>query len=150
MHMDYPDTADACEAVASSLRRDFPAAIFELSYHVRGQPHAQHHISHTHELAQILQRCTERFPGVRVYYTPHQAYGMVCLMECWCHHHEEPGMPKECQCDTLHNRSCIAIILHEQAGVPMLAGRHKPPGDPREHTTPPRPWRAEEAENHKH
>jgi hypothetical protein len=136
MLADYARPEDACNDILTNLRRDFPDAVFELTYHVRGQEHAQHHIGRPHGLDVVLHRYLDNFPGMRVFYTPHHPYGMVCVAECWCDSCQTSN--GECACSERGNHSCLAIIVHSQHNTDTLIGRCKPP----EGT--PHPWRAEE------
>jgi len=148
MHADYPDALDACAAAAENIRRDFPAAMFELTFHVRGQPHGQRHVGSSQEIAGILERCIAGFRGARVYYSPHHRYGLICLIECWCRRDGQEELCEDCRCGAVHNRSSIAIILCEHDGRSMLVGGPRTPADRHgEHDTP-RPWRAEEGPRH--
>ena len=138
MHADFPDAAHACAVFAGYIQRDFPDAVLEVTFHVRGQAHAQHHLNHSHELGPLLERCTQHFRGMRVYYTPHHPYGLICVMECFCPDEFETGASSPCTCNARHNRSSIAVIIHSHKDKLQLMGNRQPP-------TPPRhPWRAEE------
>lgn len=148
MRFDYTDAAQACAEIAGFIRRDFPADTLEITYHVRGQPHAQHHLSNGRDLEDILIRHTAAFPGARALYTPHHPYGLICLIECWCAHHELAEQPLECRCDAIHNRSSIVIVVVEHNHLPVRIGNKKPPKGTRSSAEPRHPWRAEEIDPH--
>jgi len=148
MHADFPDALDACAAVAENIRRDFPAAMFELTLHVRGQPHGQRHVGNTKELPELLERCIAGFRGARVYYSPNHPYGLICLIECWCRRDGREDPCEACRCSALHNRSSIALILCEHDGRSMLVGKRHTPAERRGEYDTPKPWRAEEGPRH--
>ena len=148
MQTNFTDAAEACAEIAACIRRDFPADTLEITYHVRGQQHARRHVGNGRDLEGVLQGYTAGFPGLRALYTPHHPYGLVCMMECWCQHHELSGEHEPCTCEKLHNRSCIAIIVQARDNQPIRIGNHAPPTRTGHHANPPRPWRAEDQQRH--